>query len=59
MIKIETFDDELRLRAIANLFNVEITVALTLGEDVIAIMSPLSNAPLTRFAFLNLITFTR
>ena len=38
------------LRAVANLFNVEITVVSTLGEDALAIMSPVSNAPETRFA---------
>ena len=45
-----TFGDEVTLRAVANLFNVEITVVSTLGEDALAIMSPVSNAPGTRFA---------
>ena len=37
------------LRAVANLFNIEMTVVLTHGEDPMAMASPVSNAPLTRF----------
>ena len=44
-----TFGDELTLRAVANLFNIEITVVSTHGEDPMAMASPVSNAPLTRF----------
>ena len=44
-----TFGDDLTLRAVANLFNVEIVGVSTLGEDAMAIMLPVSNAPLTRF----------
>ena len=49
MRKSGTFGDELTLRAVANVFNVEIAVVSTLGEDAMAIMSPVSNAPLARF----------
>ena len=49
MRKSGTLVYELTLRAVANLFNVEIIVVLTLGEDSMAMMSPVSNAPLTRF----------
>ena len=44
MRKSGTFGDELTLRTVANLFNLEITVISTLGEDAMAIMSPVSNA---------------
>ena len=54
MRKSGTSVDELTLRAVARLFNVEITVALTLGGDAMAIMSPVSNAPLTRFTIAHL-----
>ena len=49
MRKSGTLRDEATLRAVANLFIVEITVVSTLGEDAMAIMSPVTNAPLTRF----------
>ena len=38
MRKTGTFGDELALRAVANLFNVETTLVSTLGEDAMAIM---------------------
>ena len=44
-----TFGDDLTLRAVANLFNVEIAGVSTLWEDAMAIMLPVSNAPVTRF----------
>ena len=49
MRKSGTLVYEFTLGAVANLFNVEIIVVLTLGEDSMAMMSPVSNAPLTRF----------
>ena len=53
MRKSGTFGDELTLRAVANLFNFKITVVSTLGEDAMAIISPASNGPLTRFTIGN------
>ena len=56
--KSRNFGDDLTLRAVEHLFNVKITVVLTLGGDAMAVMSSVSNTPLTRFTIGHL-TFMR
>ena len=49
MSHIGTYGDELTLRAVSNIFNIELTIVSTLGIDGMVTISPTGLVPLTRF----------